>query len=105
MPLYFDIVQPYRKNSLQTFVSSEDDLGPEIILNLKWLDAYRYQQIGAYHYYDLVQNIKERFSWDRILSNPKEESFNGANGALTDVLFEKTIIFEANIDGWDPFPT
>lgn len=54
MPLYFDIVSTNKKNSLLSFVSSEDDLGPEIILNLKWLDVYRYQQIGAYHYFDLV---------------------------------------------------
>ena len=40
--LYLEMLQPSSKHNLTSLVSSEDDLGPEIILNLKWLDTYRY---------------------------------------------------------------
>ena len=40
--LYLEMLQPSFKQKLTHLVSSEDDLGPEIILNLKWLDTYRY---------------------------------------------------------------
>jgi len=33
---------PSAKHKLSYFVTSEDDLGPEIIMNLKWVDQYRY---------------------------------------------------------------
>ena len=42
--IYLEVLHPHFKLPLiPTFVSNEDDLGPEIILNLKWLDVYRYQ--------------------------------------------------------------
>ena len=37
--LYFEEVQPKAKEPLSQFVNDEDDLGPEVIMNLKWLDA------------------------------------------------------------------
>ena len=52
--LFLEQLQPSFKQKLTNLVSSEDDLGPEIILNLKWLDTYRYNQKAVYYYLDLV---------------------------------------------------
>ena len=71
---YFEEVQPKAKEQLSSFVNDEDDLGPEVIMNLKWLDAYRYPQQNVYLHQDLVQNLIEHYDWARILSNPTEES-------------------------------
>ena len=53
-------------------MSSEDDLGPEVILNLKWLDTYRYNQKSIFYYLDLVQELKERYNWQQIIANPSQ---------------------------------
>ena len=54
--LYFETLQPNFKQSLASLGAvTEDDLGPEIILNLKWLDAYRYSPNSVYLYLDLLQ--------------------------------------------------
>ena len=71
--LCFDDLQPKAKQPLEAFVSDEDDLGPEVIMNLKWLDAYRYPQNTVYLLQDLVQTLIERYDWARILSNPSED--------------------------------
>ena len=74
------MLQPSFKQSLSPdLVSSEDDLGPEIILNLKWLDVYRYQQKAVFLYLDLIQQIKERYSWTKVLNNPVEDVLDGAS--------------------------
>ena len=70
--LYFEEVQPKAKEPLSQFVNDEDDLGPEVIMNLKWLDAYRYPQQNVYLHQDLVQNLIEHYDWARILANPTE---------------------------------
>ena len=41
--IYMEHLMPQFKLSLYSFVGTEDDLGPEVILNLKTLDVYRYQ--------------------------------------------------------------
>ena len=51
---YFIEVMPKSKHSLSHFVTSEDDLGPEIILNIKWIDQYRYDSRNVYLYLDLI---------------------------------------------------
>jgi len=38
----FDEVQAKSKERLTSMVRDEDDLGPEVIMNLKWLDTYRF---------------------------------------------------------------
>ena len=60
---YLEMLQPSFKQKLTNLVSSEDDLGPEVILNLKWLDTYRYNQKSIFYYLDLVQELKERYNW------------------------------------------
>lgn len=52
--LYLEMLQPSDKQKLTNLVSSEDDLGPELILNLKVLDTYRYNQKAVFYYLDLV---------------------------------------------------
>ena len=103
--LYLDNLQPNFKQSLQSFVSSEDDLGPEIILNLKWLDAYRYQQKAVFYYLDLLQLMKERYSWNHLLANPTKEAFDESSG-VKDPLFDVAIAVNFNdfkMEGFDPF--
>lgn len=78
---------PRSKQSLQTFVGTEDDLGPEVILNLKTLDVYRYHQKNVYYYLDLLQMMRDRYSWARILSNPTEEGME-AQSKAQDNLFD-----------------
>ena len=55
-------------------VSSEDDLGPEMIFNLKWLDPYRYPTSSIFLYLDFLQQNEEIFGWSRILNNPTDEA-------------------------------
>lgn len=53
--VFFEDVLPFSKHSLSAFVNSEDDLGPEVVMNVKWLDAYRYHQQTVYLYLELIQ--------------------------------------------------
>ena len=42
LQLYIEKTQPISKRPLDDFVANIDDLGPELILNLKLIDMYRY---------------------------------------------------------------
>lgn len=61
--LYLEKTQASAKRPLDGFVTSIDDLGPEIILNLRLIDTYRYPSSAAYLYYDLLQSILFRHCW------------------------------------------
>ena len=76
-----------------------------MILNLKWLDTYRYQQKSVFYYLDLIQELKERYHWRHILANPSEEALDNSQGQ--DPLFESCISVNFNElrgIGIDPFP-
>ena len=47
-------IQPESKEPIKSFVDNEDDLSPAVIMNLKWLDAYRYRQKSIYSFLELI---------------------------------------------------
>ena len=69
---------------LETFVTAIDDLGPELILNLRQIDVYRHPQSLTFLYYDLLQSILIRHCWENKLDiqrvqttlNPDENDIN-----------------------------
>ena len=48
LELYLAKTQAGARRPFDHYVPSIDDLGPEIILNLKLVNAYRYSQAGVY---------------------------------------------------------
>ena len=52
--VFFEDLQPKAKYRLSDLVTDEDDLGPELVMNVKWLDAYRYPSETVYLYLDLI---------------------------------------------------
>ena len=52
--LYLKKTQSGYKSPLETFVTAIDDLGPELILNLRQIDVYRHPQSLTFLYYDLL---------------------------------------------------
>ena len=69
---------------LNDLTKNIDDLGPEIILNLKVVDAYRYPQAAVFFYNDLLQSTLSKYGWaDRLeptrlstLINPDDNEMN-----------------------------
>ena len=55
--------QAKERRNFGEFCTSIDDLGPEIILNLKKLKTYRYKQEGAFLYFDLLKSILLKHRW------------------------------------------
>lgn len=51
-------------------VSSEDDLGPELIMNIKWLDSYRYNPQTLFMYLDIMQEYRNKQSWQQFFNSP-----------------------------------
>ena len=100
---------PRTKLPLSDFVTSEDDLGPEIILNLKWLDAYRYPQKTVYFYLELLQHSREINSWSKILSSSNfEEAIDPSiphEGANFDKYLRTDFSNEIIEDDYDHFAT
>ena len=48
-----------------------EDLGPELILNHKYLDSYRYRKSQAYLYDSLMQWTYAQYSWKRHFDQRK----------------------------------
>ena len=72
MNRYLELLKPTSKIPLQNFVNSEDDLGPEMIMNLKWLDCYRYEQKSVFLYLSLMQDLKLKYNWSHMLTTAQE---------------------------------
>ena len=101
--IYLDnMLVPTKKIPLSSYVSSEDDLGPEVILNLKWLDAYRYPQKAVYLYMDVLQKLKEKHNWRRFLENPREKEEDVQDPLFNQFIFANVTAFRK--DGIDLFP-
>ena len=102
--LLFDKLLPREKKTLSELqIKCEDDLGPEIILNFKWLDAYRYNQKSIYYFMDLVQAIKERYHWGKYIAKPDEENkeIKPSGASVQDPFFDielRSVNFSETLD-------
>ena len=64
---YLEKTQANSKIPLDAIVTAIDDLGPELIMNLKAIDAYRYPQSAVFLYQDLLQSILLKHCWQNEL--------------------------------------
>jgi hypothetical protein len=67
LKIYIDMVSNKRKKDLMSFVSQVEDLGPEVLLNLPLLDAYRYSPQACAQYLEIYRSIVKTYSWDVTL--------------------------------------
>jgi hypothetical protein len=64
---YLQVTEPSAKREIREFVSSEDDLGPEMIMNIKWVEPYRYPSKALYFYLECLQDYRNKYHWQVIM--------------------------------------
>ena len=52
---YLRSTEPSAKLQISEFVSHEDDFGPELIMNIKWIEPYRYPSQTLYYYLECLR--------------------------------------------------